>query len=179
MGEMKYMLNKLITALFMDYKNAGKAYNAALKLGYQRDEINLLMSEETTTKYGHNPRHKDASLSDEAIKGAGVGGALGVTTGAITGAIIAMGAVLAISGLSLVLSGPIAIALAGAGAGGIAGGLVGALINIGISEDHVKNCVAEIKSGGILIALTPHSLKDYKTLEIEWNNYGGTILMSK
>lgn len=47
-----------------------------------------------------------------------------------------MGIVLAISGLSLVLSGPIAIALAGAGAGGIAGGLVGALINIGISEDR-------------------------------------------
>ena len=136
MGDMKYMLNKLTTALFMCYKNGGKAYNAALKLGYQRDEINLLMSEETTTNYG---------IIQDIKKNA-------------------MGIVLAISGLSLVLSGPIAIALAGAGAGGIAGGLVGALINIGISEDHVKNCVAEIKSGWILIALTPHSLKDYKTL---------------
>ena len=130
------------------------------------------MSEETKNRHGHNRAHENASLSDEAIKGAGVGGSLGVTTGAIIGAIIAMGTALA-------FSGPIAIALAGVSAGGIAGGLVGALINIGISEDHAKNCAAEIKNGGILICLTPHSLDDCKTLEMTWNNYGGTILTSR
>lgn len=171
--------SRLITALFVDFKNAGKAYNAALKLGYKKDEINILMSEETKKCHGHNRAHENLSLSDEAIKGAGVGGSLGVTTGAITGAIIAMGTVLAFSGLSLIISGPIAIALAGASAGGIAGGLVGALINIGISEDHAKNCAAELKNGGILICLTPYSLDDCKTLEMTWNNYGGTILTSR
>jgi len=171
--------SQLITALFIDFKKAGKAYNAALKLGYKKDEINILMSDNTKALDGHNRAHKKASLSDEAIKGAGVGGSLGVTTGAITGALMAMGTVLAISGFSLIISGPIAVALAGASAGELAGGLVGALINVGISEDHAKNCAADIKNGGILISLAPHSLDDCKTLEMTWDNYGGTILTSR
>jgi hypothetical protein len=141
--------SRLITALFVDFKKAGKAYNAALKLGYKKDEISILMSEETKAHHGHNRAHGKVSLSDEAIKGAGVGGSLGVTTGAITGAIMAMGTVLAISGLGLIIAGPIAVALAGATAGGIAGGLVGALINIGISENHAESCAAEINKGGV------------------------------
>ena len=61
--------SRLITALFVDFKKAGKAYNAALKLGYKKDEISILMSEETKAHQGHNRAHENASLSDEAIKG--------------------------------------------------------------------------------------------------------------
>ena len=63
--------SQLITALFVDFKKAGKAYNAALKLGYKKDEISILMSEETKAHQGHNRAHENASLSDEAIKGWG------------------------------------------------------------------------------------------------------------
>ena len=41
---------KLLTGLFRQHDNAGKAYNAALKYGYQKDEINILMSAETKQK---------------------------------------------------------------------------------------------------------------------------------
>lgn len=168
-------VHKLITALFRDHHDAGKAFNIALKLGYKKHEINILMSEETKKKTGQDKN----SLNDEAIKGAGVGGSLGVTTGAITGAIMAVGAFVVISGLGLAISGPLAVALAGAGAGGVAGGLVGALINIGISQDQAENCATDIKNGGVLICLTPHYQEDSKILETEWKNYGGIVLTSK
>jgi hypothetical protein len=163
--------------LFRDHDNAGKAYNAALKLGYKKEEINVLMSEETKKQHGYDRKHPpDHSLTDEAIKGAGIGGSLGVTTGAITGAIMAAGTLIAISGIGLAISGPLAVGLAGAGAGGIAGGLVGALMNAGIAEDHAKNFEAEIKNGSIMIGLAPHSLVDCNILESKWSNYGGIVL---
>jgi len=169
---------KLITCLFNNSINAGKAYNSALKLGYTKDEINVLMTEETKKKHNKGANAEDTP-TDEAIKGAGVGGSLGVTTGVITGAIMAIGTLLVISGFGLIIAGPLAIGLAGASAGGIAGGLVGALINIGVPESHAKIYEDEIKNGSILVGLIPHSEADKKLLEAEWNNYEGILLTSK
>ena len=169
----------LLTAFFDDNHKAGKAYNFALKLGYIKEEINILMSEETRRRHEYEHKDTEPSVSDEAIKGAGVGGALGVTTGAFIGAAIAMGTIIATSGLSLVISGPIAVGLAGATAGGLAGGLVGAMINAGISEDYAKNYLEEITKGSILIAIIPHSEEDRRTLETEWQAYEGIILGAK
>ncbi len=149
------------------------------ELRCKNEEINLLMSEETKKKHGHERKHLDNSVAEEAIKGAGVGGALGVTTGAMAGAVMAIGTVIILSGVGLAISGPLAVGLAGAGAGGIAGGLVGALINAGISEDHAKNFEQEIKNGAILIGLVPHSTEDSKLIESEWLNYGGIVLTPK
>lgn len=170
--------SKLITGLFKNHDEAGKAYNSTLKLGYKKEEINVLMSEESRKDHHYHTKHPDPALTNEAIKGAGVGGALGVTTGAITGTLIALGTFLIISGFGVIISGPISVALAGASAGGIAGGLVGALINIGISDDHAQNCAEEIKNGGVLIALSPHSTKDSETLAKKWEEYGGIVFIS-
>jgi hypothetical protein len=89
---------KLLTGLFRQHNNAGKAYNAALKYGYQKDEINILMSAETKQKHSYQRKHPDLSTEGEIVEGAGVGGALGVTTGAITGALMALGTFVVISG---------------------------------------------------------------------------------
>jgi hypothetical protein len=167
---------KLLTGLFRQHDNAGKAYNAALKYGYQKNEINILMSAETKQKHSYQRKHPDLSTEGEIVEGAGVGGALGVTTGAITGALMALGTFVVISGIGLAVSGPIAVWLSGAAAGGIAGGLVGALINMGISANHAEQFKKELKSGAILIILTSHSEKDCQNLEIEWNNYDGIVL---
>jgi hypothetical protein len=174
--EEKYPYKNLLTGLFRQHDNAGKAYNAALKLGYTKDEVTILMSEETKHKYSHERRHPELSIEEEAIEGVGVGGALGVTTGAITGALMALGTFVMISGIGLAASGPIAVWLSGAAAGGIAGGLVGALINIGIATNHAEHFKTELKNGAILIILLPHSENDRKNLEMEWNNYDAIVL---
>ena len=163
---------KLLTGLFRQHDNAGKAYNAALKRGYQKDEINILMSAETKQKHSYQRKHPELSTEGEVIEGAGVGGALGVTTGAITGALMALGTFVVISGIGLTVSGPIAVWLSGAAAGG----LVGALINMGISANHAEQFKKELTGGAILIILTPHSEQDRKDLQMEWNSYDGIVL---
>mgnify|MGYP003381339126 CR=1 FL=1 len=46
----------------------------------------------------------------------------------------------------IVLAGPIAAGLAGAGAGGITGGLIGALIGSGIPEERAKVYESGVKA---------------------------------
>ena len=60
----------LLTGLFTQHDNAGKAYNTALKLGYKKDEISILMSEETKQRHRHERRHPEHSVEEEAIEGA-------------------------------------------------------------------------------------------------------------
>lgn len=169
----------LISALFNDYHKAENAVQEAIKLGYREKEINVLMSEETKKKYILHDDKIQEEPSDVAVKGAGVGGSLGVTTGALIGALIAMGSIFAIpASVGLLISGPIAIALAGAGAGGIAGGLVGALIMTGISEASAKEWATEITKGGILISMKLHTNADYEILKSKWMEHQGVILAS-
>ena len=63
---------KLLTGLFRQHDNAGKAYNAALKCGYQKDEINILMSAETKQKHSYQRKHPELSIEGEVIEAAGV-----------------------------------------------------------------------------------------------------------
>jgi hypothetical protein len=171
-------LNTTFTALFKDPVRAEQAYNFALQKGYKKEDINILMSEETKKKnYGTQIGDIEANnvLGHKLMEGAGVGGVIGTTTGAIAGAIAAIGTALVLPGLGLVIAGPLAAGLAGAGAGGIAGGLLGALVNAGFSENYAKDYENALREGGIVISVTSHSKDDRNlSLENEWKNYGGT-----
>ena len=91
-----------------------------------------MMSDETRRQYFSGETATDLELGNKAMESAGVGGAIGVTAGAILAALAAIGTSIAIPGLGVVIAGPIAVALAGAGAGGLTGGIIGALIGWGI-----------------------------------------------
>jgi hypothetical protein len=170
-------LNTTFTALFKDAVKAEQAYNLALQKGYKKEDINILMSEETKKKnYGTQISDigTNNGMGHKLMEGAGVGGAIGTTTGAIAGAIAAIGTTLVLPGLGLVIAGPLAAGLAGAGAGGIAGGLLGALVNTGFSENYAKDYENALKEGGIVISVISHSKDENLSLENEWKNYGGT-----
>ncbi|WP_316934295.1 hypothetical protein [Hymenobacter sp. AT01-02] len=110
---------------FRDRDSAERAYQSLSSRGYSKDDVNVLMSDDTRkTHFGSDT--PDTELGDKAMEGAGVGSAIGGTAGAVIGAIAAIGTSVALPGLGLVIAGPIAAALAGAGAGGLTGGLVGA-----------------------------------------------------
>ena len=120
---------QLVTGLFPDRASAEAAYGAATERGYSRDDVNLVMSDETrATHFGD--QGTSTELGNKAAEGAGIGGAIGGTVGAIAAAIAAVGTSLVLPGVGLVVAGPIAAALAGAGAGAAGGGLVGALIGL-------------------------------------------------
>ena len=165
--------NSMVTGLFADRASAERAYHTASSRGYGKDDVNLLMSDDTRKRHFSGDTSAQTELGTKAAEGAGVGGAIGGTVGAILGAIAAVGTSIAIPGLGLVIAGPLAAGLAGAGAGALTGGLVGALVGWGIPEEHAKRYEAGIKSGGIVMGLRPRSDEDAEFLESEWSANGG------
>ena len=162
---------------FSDRASAERAYNSLSSRGYSKDDVNVLMSDETRkTHFGDDTPETD--LGDKAMEGAGVGSAIGGTAGAIIGAIAAIGTSVALPGLGLVIAGPIAAALAGAGAGGLTGGLVGALVGSGIPEEHAAEYENDVKNGGIVMGVKHHNNDDAKYLHDEFTNSNASKVRS-
>ena len=152
------------SGMFRDRDSAERAYQSLHDRGYTKDDVHLMMSDETRDRhFGDDTDHTE--LGDKAMEGAGVGSAIGGTAGAIIGAIAAIGTSVALPGLGLIIAGPIAAALAGAGAGGLTGGLVGALVGSGIPEEHAVEYEQGIKDGGIVMGVKPRNAEDAKYFE--------------
>lgn len=159
----------IVTGLFRDRDSAENAYNAITHRGYDRRDVNVVMSDATRTKHFSADNAAETELGNKAAEGAGVGGVIGGTIGAIAAAVAAVGTAVVVPGLGFVIAGPIVAALAGAGAGG----LIGALIGWGIPADRVKLYQTGIDDGGILIAVKPRSTIDAQHFEREWTSGKG------
>ena len=169
----------LVTGLFPDRSSAEAAYERAHDRGYTRDDVNLLMSDETRkVHFSHDATIIETELGSKAAEGAGIGGAIGGTIGAIAAAVAAIGTTLALPGLGLVIAGPLAAAVAGAGAGAASGGLIGALIGWSIPQERVKDYEEGIKQGGILMGLRARSPEDAVYFANEWQTVGGRHIYS-
>lgn len=163
---------KMVTGLFRDHTHAEQAYSAVTQRGYDRSDVNLVMSDATRKKhFASGVLHP--AFSSKALEGASIGSALGGTVGAISAAVAAVGMSIVFPGLGLVIAGPVAAALLGAGAGGLTGGLMGALIGWGIPHEKVKHYETGIKKGGIALGVNPRSDEDAAYFEQEWKNHRG------
>lgn len=169
--------NKMVTGMFRDRDSAENAYNALEEKGYTKDEINVIMSDDTRKKY-FSEEH-DTELGSKAWEGAGTGSAIGGTIGAVAGIIAAIGTNLVLPGLGLVIAGPIAAGLAGAGAGGITGGLIGALIGSGVPEEHAKEYEKGIKDGHIVMGVKPRNSEDSTHITNHWRENKGENIYSQ
>lgn len=163
----------MVTGLFRDRDSAERAYESVSARGYDKSDVNVVMSDDTRKRHFSGSQEVETELGSKAAEGAGIGGAVGGTLGAIAAAIAAVGTSIAIPGLGLVIAGPLAAAIAGAGAGGVTGGLVGALIGSGIPEERVKYYEDGIKDGGILMGVTPRSDEDATHFEQQWKDSRG------
>ena len=157
----------MLTGMFRDREGTENAYNTLQEKGYTKDDINLVMSDETRKKHFSGDA-EDTEIGTKAAEGAGKGSAIGGTVGAIAGVIAAIGTSSAIPGLGIVIAGPIAAGLAGAGAGGITGGVIGALVGSGIPEARAKLYESGIKNGNIVMGVNPRNDEDAKYLEDNW-----------
>ena len=155
----------MATGMFADRQSTENAYNMLHEKGYSKDEINVIMSDETRNTHYSD---EDSELGSKAAEGAGTGSAIGGTIGAIAGVVAAIGTSLVIPGLGLVIAGPIAAGLAGAGAGGITGGIVGGLIGSGMPEDRAKQYEAGIKQGNVVLGVHPRNEEDAQYFENNW-----------
>src|SRR6476661_4510446 len=163
--------SRMVTGLFRDRDSAERAYNSVASRGYTKDDVNLVMSEDTRKRHFGDT---ETELGSKAAEGAGVGAGIGGTIGAVLAGVAALGTSLVIPGAGLVVAGPLAAALAGAGAGGITGGLIGALIGAGIPEERVKHYEEGINQGGIVMGVNPRSDEDVEYLQGSFTKHGGS-----
>jgi hypothetical protein len=164
---------RMLTGMFRDRESAERAYNSVTSRGYSKDDLNILMSDETRKRHFSSDSGTETELGSKAMEGAGTGAAIGGTVGATLAAIAAIGTSIVLPGLGLVVAGPLAAALAGAGAGGATGGLLGALIGSGIPEERAKEYESGIQQGGIVMGVNPRTDEDAQYFESEWRNHRG------
>jgi hypothetical protein len=173
----------LVTALFKDGSGVERAYEAAQARGYSKDEINLVLSEETRRRY-FNPDQVQDGLAEKAAESTDekrsaareLGGPTGGTAATIAPAIAAAGTAALLPGL--IIAGPVAIALTAAAAVGVAGGLVGALTNWGIPKRRVEDYESSIRDGKILIGVKARSEDDARQLQQDWAALGGEAVQT-
>lgn len=173
------MNQRLLVGLFHDRDNAEKAYDDLKDRGYNSDEITVVMSSDARDKYyGNDENAAKTEMGNKALEGTGTGAAIGGVLGGIAGAIAALGTNLLIPGLGLIVLGPLAAGLAGAGAGGITGGIIGALVGAGIPEEKAKMVDEGLKNGKILISVKPHNDEDGVELKHKWQEYQAESIQS-
>jgi hypothetical protein len=163
----------MVTGLFNDRASAERAYTSLESRGYTKDDVNLVMSDETRKR--HFSDADGSELGTKAMEGAGAGSAIGGTVGAVLAAIAAIGTSVVLPGLGLVVAGPLAAALAGAGAGGLTGGLIGALVGSGIPEEHAAEYESGVKNGGIFMGVNARNSEDADYFHNEWRNHGERV----
>jgi hypothetical protein len=167
--------SRFVTALFRSPDAAERAYRAAVALGYEDADINVVVSDATRDRLLSDARHPNlssnaAESAEKPAKGADLGGPTGGTFGTIAPAIAAVGTAVLIPGL--VFAGPIAIALTAAGAVGVASGLVGALKDWGIPQDRVQEYETAVRDGAILLGVKARSDEEAQRLEQQWHKEG-------
>ncbi|HEX8368427.1 MAG TPA: hypothetical protein VF604_07785 [Pyrinomonadaceae bacterium] len=165
--------SRLVSGLFNDRESTERAYSSLESRGYSKDDVNLMMSDETRNRH-FGEGTPDTELGSKALEGAGAGSAIGGTLGAIIGGIAAIGTNVLLPGLGLVVAGPIFAALAGAGAGGLTGGLIGALVGSGIPEEHAAEYESGIKNGGVYMGVNARNDEDAQYFHDEFNRHGGS-----
>jgi hypothetical protein len=170
--------HRLVTGLFPDRHSAERAVASVTSRGYDREDVNLVMSRETRRRHFTPQARVATEVGTRAAEGAGIGGAIGGTVGAVAAAFIAMGTSLSLPGLGVVVAGPLAAALAGAGACGAAGGLVGALIGWGIPEEHIRQYELGIREGNILMGVLPRTVDDAREFERSWRDADARLVYS-
>ena len=162
----------MLTGMFADRESTENAYNALHERGYSKDDINLMMSDDTRKKH-YSDENGHSEVGNKAAEDAGRGSVIGSTVGAIAGIIAAIGTSVFIPGLGLIIAGPLAAGLAGAGAGGIAGGIIGALVGSGIPEDRAKNYEEGIDKGHTVLGVHPRNDDDADYIERSWRSNRG------
>ena len=165
--------DNMMTAMFRNHTDADNAYQELLNRGYSRDNVSVLMSEDTRNQYSTSTENSNLAVAagNNAGEGTGIGAAVGGTVGAIVAAVAAIGTSILLPGLGLIVAGPLAAALAGAGAGGATGGIIGALIGAGIPKETVENYEAGLKEGGVVLGFRPNNSTEAEEVKKVWQSY--------
>jgi uncharacterized membrane protein len=137
-------------AVFCIAKNIDQAILIVDQLkiaGFSNNDISVLLPDKSGTKDFAYEMHT------KAPEGAAIGGAAGISVGAVLGWLAGIGS-LAIPGVGpFIAAGPIMGALSGAAVGAATGSVAGALVGLGIPEYEAKRYEGKIIGGNALISV--------------------------
>jgi len=115
--------------------------------GFPIGDISVLLSDQDGTRDLSYEKHTKAP--EGIATGAGTGGILGGTVGALAGI-----GLLAVPGVGPFLAaGPIMASLSGAALGATLGGVAGGLVGLGIPEYEAKRYNGKVEDGHVLISV--------------------------
>lgn len=178
----------MVTCLFKDKDSAELAFQSVVDLGYDKSDVNVVMSDEVRQRYflAHNPTIDSPGTTDLEEKAAAAdtnntannmwGGPVGGTVGTLAPVVAAAGVFL-IPGFGIV-AGPLAIALIASAATGAVIGLMGILKNWGIPDSRVEQYEVGLRAGGILLGVEAHSDADALQIQQRWQECGGEHIHS-
>lgn len=142
------MSHTLITAVFDSHAHAKQAFDLLVAAGFEPRRISALMAEEVRhlvrARQEGSPLHEP---SPETVRATGIGAAVGGTLAALAAAAISL------TGVGLVVAGPLAAALGGAAAGATAGGFLGSLVGMGVNDDVARTYVRDLQGGALLLGV--------------------------
>src|SRR5947208_1918804 len=166
MADMASSNKTMVTALFKDGRSAELAFEAVLRRGYRKEDVNFMMDADTHERY-------TAPKADKSGGGIELGGPSSGTVQTIVTALTAVGAALLRPGLGLVVAGPVSAALAGAGAAALTGGVFAAFHDWGIPNERIAAYEAGLKAGGVLMGVVAKDAEDAAHIAQEWQAVGG------
>ena len=134
--------------------DAEKAVHGLLNLGFTKDQITVICSEDWKAAHFHEFHHEDPAGAHTPAAVA-VGGAIG----ALLGGMAAVVGTVATGGVGLLAAGG-----ASAWAGGIVGGLIGAMMTRGVEKELADYYDQAIVAGKILVAVEDRSTKGVQNL---------------
>ncbi|WP_435021908.1 general stress protein [Tundrisphaera sp. TA3] len=139
---------RTVVGLFDARSGAEAAIRRLQADGVDRDSISVAMKDVREA----SSISESTGVGDLSDEGATAGLVSGAGVGALIG-IALVGSTVLLPGLGTVLiGGPIAAALTGAGIGAASGGLIGGLIGAGIPEEEAQHFSSAIESGGIFVS---------------------------
>ncbi len=160
-----------LTQVFDSFDEAGRAYEYLLSKGYDRDDIDVVMSETTREQFvrreneiGESKFEDDAVTQKKVFKSAG---AMAVV-GGLSGFLAALGASILLPGVGLIVAGP--LAALGATTGALVGGIYGIPL---MDDEQEKDSLIEefekaMREGKVLIRVTPKSQADREDILRHW-----------
>ena len=166
--------SQLMTGVFRDRTSAERAYGTLTSRGYTKDDVSLLMSKDARDRYFPRDEAVKTELGSKAAEGAGIGAVTGGGLGALLAGLAASG--IAVPGLPIIAMGALAAAVTGAATGGGIGAIIGALVGSGIPEERARYYDEAVRSGGVVMGVTPRTREDAEYLEQEWKACGGEQL---
>jgi hypothetical protein len=150
---------KTVVGLYDTSAQARQVMQDLLQHGVPRHEMSLIMPhpEGQEAERPNGEEETAAVVRHHGAEHLGMGAVLGGIGGLVVGL-----STLVIPGFGpMIVAGPLAIALAGAGVGAYAGVIAGSLIHLGVSEQEAGHYAERLRRGGALVVVQlPHDLAD-------------------